>query len=575
MPDVTKKLVLCFAELSKEYDIEEVDEVPHVNLVKRARTPIWRILVPASIKGKAEDVEMYIAFPYAFPYVMPWVFVPDDAYKYYPHISFKSRKLCLYEDGIVYDEEDISDIIRINIRKARQWVEKYSDCDCTDEYVGEIVNYWSAQYDGEEQVDDSPVIFGEMPEQSCSIQGFAYPVKRQANDSVEPQLVFYTTKGIRGIDYIKENHKTIEIEALFLASVTISMNPPCSMTVLDFAGYIKEPTDRKLFRELVNKNKKCYVLFSIGSNHILGGVFIDKVRLKRPGFSRQMNPFEVHGMFENKNKKLERFMVYQYDGNRIAERTAGEMMKEKRFTVAGIGSIGSNLCYYLNGYNNAQFALVDNDCLTTDNVGRHLLGYEYLNQSKVMAVKKYLQSYRPDREVNAIVSAIEQIPSEKINEGDALFICIGDEMIERWLLEKVACHDIKVPMFIFWLEPYAISGVMLYVNPDDETSIQQLTTRAKNSFFDYCLIDREEYVNGDKLTQKDAGCNGMYAIYSANDVTMFLSAMFPHIDSLLSEIEESKCYQWIGNLEIANQRGIQLSARAECLKKNDVVELTL
>ena len=268
-------------------------------------------------------------------------------------------------------------------------------------------------------------------------------------------------------------------------------------------------------------------------------------------------------------------MVYQYDGNRIAERTAGEMMKEKRFTVAGIGSIGSNLCYYLNGYNNAQFALVDNDCLTTDNVGRHLLGYEYLNQSKVMAVKKYLQSYRPDREVNAIVSAIEQIPSEKINEGDALFICIGDEMIERWLLEKVACHDIKVPMFIFWLEPYAISGVMLYVNPDDETSIQQLTTRAKNSFFDYCLIDREEYVNGDKLTQKDAGCNGMYAIYSANDVTMFLSAMFPHIDSLLSEIEESKCYQWIGNLEIANQRGIQLSARAECLKKNDVVELTL
>ena len=575
MLDVTKALESCFAELSKEYDIEKVDEVPYVNLGKRVCAPSWRILVPASTKGKAEDVEMYIAFPCAFPYVMPWVFVPDDAYRYYPHISFKSRKLCLFEDGIVYDERDISDIIRINIRKARQWVEKYSDCDCTDEYAEEIVSYWSAHYNGEEQVDDSPVMFGEIPDQSCSIQGFAYPVKRQANKTVEPQLVFYITKGTRGIDYIKENHKTIEIEALFLASVTIPMNPPCSMTVLDLTGYIKEATDRKLFRQLVNKNKKCYVLFSIGSNHILGGVFIDKVRLKRSGFSRPMTPFEVHGMFENKNRKLERFMVYQYDTNRIVERTAGEMMKEKKFTVAGMGSIGSNLCYYLNGYNNAQFALVDNDFLTTDNIGRHLLGYEYLNQSKVLAVKKYFQSYRPDREVNAINSVIEQISSDKINEGDALFICIGDEMIERWVLEKVANHDIKVPLFILWLEPYAISGIMIYVNPDDEPAIAKLITKAKDSFFDYCLVDKEEYEKGDKLTQRDAGCNGMYSLYSANDVTMYLSAMFPHIDTLLSVSDRSKCYQWIGNLEIAKQRNIRLTRRAEGLKKNNFVEMSI
>ena len=574
MPDVLKALDACFAELTKEYDIEKVEEVPHVNLGKRVCAPSWRIYVPVLIKGKAEDVEMYIAFPCAFPYVMPWVFVPDNAYRYYPHISFKSRKLCLFEDGIVFDERDISDIVRINIRKARQWVEKYSDCDCTDEYIEEIVSYWSAQYDGEEQVDNSPVMFGEMPEQSCSIRGFAYPFKSLVDDSVRPQLVFYTTD-TKGIDYIKTSHKIIEILALFLSSLAIPKNPPYSMTALDLMGYIKEQTDRKLFRQLVNQNKKCYVLFPIGSNHILGGVFIDCVRLKRPGFSRQLTAFEVHGMFENKNKKLERFLVYQYHDNRIAVRTAGEMMKEKKFIVAGMGSIGSNLCYYLNGYNSAEFALVDNDCLTPDNIGRHLLGYEYLNQGKALAVKKYLQEYRPDREVNAINSVIEQISSKKINEGDALFICIGDVMIERWVLEKVASHDIKVPLFILWLEPYAISGIMIYVNPDDEPDIAKLITRAKDSFFDYCLVDREEYEKGNKLSQRDAGCNGMYSHYSANDVTMFLSAMFPQIDKLLSVSDRSRCYQWIGNLEIAKQRNIRLTGRAEGLKKNDIVEMPL
>lgn len=156
-----------------------------------------------------------------------------------------------------------------------------------------------------------------------------------------------------------------------------------------------------------------------------------------------------------------------------------------------------------------------------------------------------------------------------------MFICIGDEMIERWILEKVSNNDIKVPLFILWLEPYAVSGIMIYVTPDDEPAIAKLITRAKNSFFDYCLVDKEEYEKGDKLTQRDAGCNGIYSLYSANDVTLFLSAIFPHIDTLLSVSDRSKCYQWIGNIEIAKQRNIRLVGRAEGLKKNDIVEMTL
>jgi hypothetical protein len=116
---------------------------------------------------------------------------------------------------------------------------------------------------------------------------------------------------------------------------------------------------------------------------------------------------------------------------------------------------------------------------------------------------------------------------------------------------------------------------MIYVNPDDEPAIAKLITKAKDSFFDYCLVDKEEYEKGDKLTQRDAGCNGMYSLYSANDVTMYLSAMFPHIDTLLSVSDRSKCYQWIGNLEIAKQRNIRLTRRAEGLKKNNFVEMSI
>ena len=86
MPDVSELLEACFVELSNEYDIEKVDEVPHVSLEKRTCAPSWRILVPASVKGKAEDIEMYMSFPRAFPYVMPWVFIPEDSFRYFPHL---------------------------------------------------------------------------------------------------------------------------------------------------------------------------------------------------------------------------------------------------------------------------------------------------------------------------------------------------------------------------------------------------------------------------------------------------------------------------------------------------------
>ena len=61
MPDVETVLETCFIELSKEYDIEEVDSIPRFE--KKIRTHIWKVQIPALVLDKAEDVEVYILFP--------------------------------------------------------------------------------------------------------------------------------------------------------------------------------------------------------------------------------------------------------------------------------------------------------------------------------------------------------------------------------------------------------------------------------------------------------------------------------------------------------------------------------
>jgi hypothetical protein len=156
-----------------------------------------------------------------------------------------------------------------------------------------------------------------------------------------------------------------------------------------------------------------------------------------------------------------------------------------------------------------------------------------------------------------------------------MFVCTGDVMSERWLINQLMSKELKLPVFMLWLEPFAVSGTMIYVNPEDNESLPKLNALSEKNFEAFCLIDKEEYDDGTKLTKYDAGCNGSYALYSANDVTMFLSAMFPYIDKLLSSPAQSVCFRWNGNIDVARQKGIKLIPECVGLRKNEVIKLTL
>jgi len=571
MLDVKVALDICLDKLSLEYDIEEVDSIPQLRNLPDSR--IWRVQIPALILGKAEDIEAYILFPNDFPYSMPYMIIQDERFRYLPHISIQSRKLCLYEDGEVYDAENIEGLIRESISKTRRWVEYYYGRDNSLEYAKEIKNYWNERYEEETSIDDSWILFGDIPVETCEMFGMSYANKNLKNGKAHVINVVASRDDNEALKYIKCQYKVYEVPVLYLVSLKIPDAPPFYMTGQEIINRISDDNDKRILKKILNRYGKVNVLFSIGLDYALGGVYIHGLKVTKNGFRKgTLTPFKVLTSFENKNKKFERLYVSIYSSHRIAERTAGEMMDEKHFLIAGLGSIGSNLCYYLNGYNNVTFSLTDRDWLTVDNIGRHLLGFEYINQHKSYAVAHYLQQYRPDRGVEVLSKNLQQLKVDEINRSSAVFVCTGDVMSEKWLLMKMTEGSITRPAFILWLEPYGISGIMIYVNPEDIESVKRLIEKANDCFNEFCLISKEEYVNGEKLTQRDVGCNGSYALYSANDVTMFLSAMFPIIDKLLEQPTESKCYRWVGNIKIAIEKSIRLVEPSE-MSKNTLQRL--
>lgn len=571
MLDVKVALDICLDKLSLEYDIEEVDSIPQLRNLPDSR--IWRVQIPALILGKAEDIEAYILFPNDFPHSMPYMIIQDERFRYLPHISIQSRKLCLYEDGEVYDAENIEGLIRESISKTRRWVEYYYGRDNSLEYAKEIKNYWNERYEEETSIDDSWILFGDIPVETCEMFGMSYANKNLKNGKAHVINVVASRDDNEALKYIKCQYKVYEVPVLYLVSLKIPDAPPFYMTGQEIINRISDDNDKRILKKILNRYGKVNVLFSIGLDYALGGVYIHGLKVTKNGFRKgTLTPFKVLTSFENKNKKFERLYVSIYSSHRIAERTAGEMMDEKHFLIAGLGSIGSNLCYYLNGYNNVTFSLTDRDWLTVDNIGRHLLGFEYINQHKSYAVAHYLQQYRPDRGVEVLSKNLQQLKVDEINRSSAVFVCTGDVMSEKWLLMKMTEGSITRPAFILWLEPYGISGIMIYVNPEDIESVKRLIEKANDCFNEFCLISKEEYVNGEKLTQRDVGCNGSYALYSANDVTMFLSAMFPIIDKLLEQPTESKCYRWVGNIKIAIEKSIRLVESSE-MSKNTLQRL--
>ena len=231
------------------------------------------------------------------------------------------------------------------------------------------------------------------------------------------------------------------------------------------------------------------------------------------------------------------------------------------FAIIGCGSIGSNLCTFLNSYNNVSLTLVDNDIFNVDNIGRHVLGITNVFQSKVYALKNRLLAAKPEMKIKAYNRNVYDINPQIVSGTDAVFLCTGNLSAESYFFKQMEENNIKRPIFVLWLEPYAIAGHLVYISAADcfKEFRRCFDERGR---YKYNLIESTEYDSKSSMLKKrDAGCNGAYTNYSGNDVMLFLSSMYPHICDMIDNKTSSMCYRWVGNINAAKENGIALTSK--------------
>lgn len=101
-------------------------------------------------------------------------------------------------------------------------------------------------------------------------------------------------------------------------------------------------------------------------------------------------------------------------------------IQRSRIIVAGVGGIGSNLCFQLARMIPANMTLYDNDNVEMVNMAGQLYSYEDIGKAKVDAMADMISKYTAMRQVNAIKGMF----TSETEPGD-IMMCGFDNMIAR------------------------------------------------------------------------------------------------------------------------------------------------
>jgi molybdopterin/thiamine biosynthesis adenylyltransferase len=128
-------------------------------------------------------------------------------------------------------------------------------------------------------------------------------------------------------------------------------------------------------------------------------------------------------------------------------------LREKKITVVGVGAIGSHVAQALvrlgAGTGRGRLLLVDNDRLSPENLGRHVLGYPALFEYKSEAMAIELKRAFPLSRIDAETSSAVDLTS--LFEADLVINATGVEPLSEALNNRHQEEGLSVPLLHTWV----------------------------------------------------------------------------------------------------------------------------
>jgi hypothetical protein len=201
--------------------------------------------------------------------------------------------------------------------------------------------------------------------------------------------------------------------------------------------------------------KQPFVIFSIRSPDGWIGFGFDLDQMKRIGYARR--PKEYRNFLHNAggNQPIFRVAFTEVGSSFVHSRNLSfPDLHNKRITLVGCGAIGSFLGNALArlGAGTGKLGclkLIDHDSLSSENLGRHTLGYPDLFKPKSEALRSDLARQFPLSRFEAVIDKVNG--DHHVFAAELVIDATGEETVSEYLNDLRLCRYRKVPVLHAWI----------------------------------------------------------------------------------------------------------------------------
>lgn len=249
-----------------------------------------------------------------------------------------------------------------------------------------------------------------------------------------------------------------------------------------------------------------------------------------------------------------RASVVRVDSDFLVQRTAGKVddaVRNLRVVVIGCGALGATVAMLLAQAGVRTMTLIDGDILTYQNVGRHVLGAQYIDCNKAEALQTEINARYVDYSISAFASkwqlAFERSPG-MFEKADLIISATGDWLSEAELNALLEAG--KLPATIFtWLERYGVAGHAAFISTD--ASLRWSLNEYGEAVRQVARIPGE--------MPREAACGAFYQPFSASASTE-VAAMTVGLAlaAATNEVSTAQAWTWIGSYENLLKTGAEI-----------------
>lgn len=569
----------AFLELSKTFSVNKVTTTKKTKIGSTKNIEQWRVILEVPLTDKVKDFVIYVELKGDFPLSIPVIYLSEEDYndtKYIPHVD-DQRNICLFDqENIKLDIDRPAEIIRACLKKAGQILADGITGKNTGDFRDEVVAYWTNVYHTNDQVFEA--YLGEGVE-LLSPGVYNGSLLSPSFAGVDFFMDADTTESKKVIDFFKlSGHKIKEQPFYYLGSVA-SLIPPFYFTGRQLIAFLRDnfKADWAQIKRYLNQDFGAKVFcFSVKVDHemLFFGFNVSSLPAKIKGW--RSSSLTTLSFLESvqPTRAVSRIAFKYFSQARLQKRTDGitGVVEPKKMMFAGLGSIGSNLSFYLSNLEITDIVLCDPDILALENINRHLLSFNDVGSYKVERLAKYLTFNNPFLNVSIRQTSFVEVMQKElalINSMDIIFCAIGKDSIENYILQYLANGQITKPVMLFWVEPYLLGGHALYITPSSGFSLKNLED---NGYYRYNMIALETYADPKyRLLLREAGCQGSYVPYGKAAIAIFFANLIPHLFAIINELpKQNKVFSYLGDPAIAVKNGVTLSDFAKKMNSNQI-----